>query len=363
MADSTATDPFISSLQSSLLKSSSMVSSDNSKIEDTVNSAIQGVKSSGASSNTAINLDYKGQEQQVKDAGLQKLTSTEEATRGYAVNTGLIQNIQKTTNDQLNALDLKRQEAIAAGDATTASNIANLQMQGLQFQQQATQQVFTNLVSAAGVMINAKNSQQAQEQISFTEKNAISDVALKYGLTVKPGDTIDSITSRAAPFASQAQKLQLDQMRSQIAANNASTQKSIADAAANLPISAADIASIAQAYLTTGSAVLGTIKNTTTLASVINKASDIQYGQYKDVAVKDKSAGLTKSQAQTAIASNSNMTATEQSAALKAVEEVYGTEPAKKSNSGAAFGNFEDFATSLGNAIFSPAAKPGAVRR
>ncbi len=51
----------------------------------------------------------------------------------------------------------------------------------------------------------------------------MSDIALQYGLEVKPEDTIDSITSKAMVFASEEQKARLAKMQAEIKYTNAQT--------------------------------------------------------------------------------------------------------------------------------------------
>lgn len=316
-------DPFLAALQSKLMGQSDMISSDNSNIETAINKAISGTQTAGDLSHQATALDYQGQEKAVADKGAQTTTQVSEASRGYAVNTGLLQNITKTTNDQINALDLKKQEALASGDATTASAIAGLQLQGLQFQQQAQQQVFSNLLSVGNFMVNSANSARADAAQTFQEKNAISQVALNYGLTVKPDDTIDTITQRAQPFASQQQSLQLDQMRAAINASNATAQKAISDANANKDLSPTDIDALAQAY-TKNPAVMSLVKNPTVAAQVIQKSADYQYLGYKDDATVSQQNNVTKAAAQAAVTADTTLSSTDKLQKLKAINEVYG---------------------------------------
>ncbi len=331
-ASSTQTDPFLAALQGSLLSQSSMISSDNSQIQNKISEAIGGVNQSNTSSNAATTLAYDRQEQQVKESGQATLTGALESQRGFATNTALIQHIQDTTDKNVKDLEMRKQELILQGNAAAAGKISDLQLQALQFQQKAQQDAFGNLLSLGGFMLQSAASNRAEAAQTFTEKNAISDIALRYGLTVQPGDTIDSITTRAQPFASEAQKLELDKTRAAITASNAQTQASIASANANRDLSTTEIDSMAQAAIK-NPAVLSLIKNPNAASQVINKMSDYQYSGYKDAATVNKQNGVSKVAAQASVQNDNTISATDKLTQLKAIDEVYGTST-KESGSG-----------------------------
>lgn len=319
------TDPFIAALQSKLMSTADMISSNNTGMEDKINKAISGVQTAGAASASGIKADYTAQEAQAAKVGETTMTSTSEASRGYAVNSGLIKNIQDTTTKNINDLEVKKQQALSIGDAATASKVADLQMQGLTFQQNATQQAFSNLLSTAGFMLQKQSADQAAKNQTFQESQAMSQISLQYGIKLNPGDTLDTVVNRAMPFASQAQKLSLQKAAADLRNTNAQTQKLLADAASTTAkFSSTEIDTIASAYLQKGDAVLGVIKNPDMLGKVITRATDIQNTQFMDNATMDKSSGVDKASAVRAVADNPNMDAGKKAAALKAIETVYG---------------------------------------
>lgn len=325
---STDTSSFISQLQQKLLGQSDIISSENTNLENKINTAIKGIQTGQDASAQAITSQYDQNIQQARDTGQSKLTSALELQRGFASNVAGLKQLATDTDKQVQSLEQQKQQLILTGQANAASQISNLQIQAIQFQQQAQQQVFSNLLGMGNF---AQQQQQAETQASqfkatqdFASQQAISTVALKYGLTVGANDTLSSITTKAMPFASQEEKLQLQQIQSQIALNNAQRQKALSDAASGGPVDAAQIAALAQASLT-NPAVLGLIKDPNVAAQVINKASDIQYNGYVSSATDLQSQGLNKSAAIREVNGDATLSPADKAAALKAVDQVFGT--------------------------------------
>lgn len=215
-----STDAFMQTLQDKLMGMSSMTSSDNTALDTALNSAIAQQTKAGEASRTATTLSYDRQISEAGQTGSQNLTSAEEAQRGFAVNTGLIRNIQETTDKNVKDLELRKQEALATGDAATANNLSQLQLKALEFKQTAQQNIFSNILNMGqlGLQKQAQENAASQfkqtldlnkAQLAYTEDSDISKIATQFGLTVSPGETLASITNKAKPFASAEQKARL----------------------------------------------------------------------------------------------------------------------------------------------------------
>lgn len=280
-------------IQQRLLSQSDVISSQSTGLEDKIGSIIGGIQTGEQQSEQATTLNYNQQEQQAQQAGQQTLTSTEEAQRGYATNYAALQRIQDTTTKNVSALETQKQQLILQGQSQAATTISNLQVQALQFQQQAQQQVFTNLLGLAQFGQSQQAAQQSQQAQTFTEQQAISSTALKYGLQVQPGDTIASITSRAAPLATQEEQNALKLQLAQINEANANAQQSLAAArASGASLTSTDISGLASAYLSPlgGSGVLANVKNPNDLAAVIAEAGtqlSSYIGNYAATSIKN----------------------------------------------------------------------------
>lgn len=340
---------FMTQLQNTLLQQSGIVSSQNSALEQKMQDAISGVKSANDSQTQALNLSYGAQEQQAQQQGQNQVTSFQEAQRGFATNNAALKQLNDATTKQVNDLETQKQSLILQGNAQAAQQISALQVQAIQFQQQAQQQTFANLLSignyAQGVQTAQNQSAQFQQTLDFNNQQAISNVALKYGLTVNPGDTLQSITTRAMPLASQEEKLQLSQIQSQIAANNAQTQASLAAANSGSNLTSTQIDALASAVNSGGAAVLAGIKDPTMQATIINRASDLKWNSQATQAAQ---AGTSQSDYNNSILNNGALSPTDKSAALKASGTAYAANPtptASKSSTfpqiaGSAYGSY-----------------------
>lgn len=262
-------------IQQRLLSQSDVISSQSTGLESKINSIIGGIQTGEQSSEQATNLNYNQQEQQAQQAGTQALTSAQEAQRGYATNYAALQRIQDTTTKNISNLETQKQQLILQGQSQAAQTISNLQVQSLQYQQQAQQQVFTNLLNLASFGQQQQQIQQSQQAQTFTEQQAITSTALKYGLQVQPGDTLASITSRAAPLATQEEQNALKLQQAQINEANANAQQSLAAArASGAKLTPTDISGLASAYLSPlgGAGVLANVKDPNDLSAIIASA-------------------------------------------------------------------------------------------
>lgn len=227
-------DDFIKNLQDTLFQSSGMVSSNGSNIDAAIGGAISSLQSSQASTDTGIRADYASQKAQATQQGNNQMNAELEARRGMATNTGIVANVQAATKQQLDDLDEKMQQAISTGDAATASKISDLQVKALEDKQTTMQQAFTNQLSIAASLNQAKATAIDQQKQNFDEQSAVAQIGLQYGIPVKPGMTLADIVSQAAPQASQEEQAKL-------ALTMAQTQQAQAEAAKALAGAKADV--------------------------------------------------------------------------------------------------------------------------
>lgn len=229
-----SSDAFISSLQDKLFQSSGVASSQGSNIDNLITGSINDLTAANTSNRQGIEADYTRQKNDASQTGQSNMTSEMEARRGMATNTGIIQNIQDNTNKQLTQLDLAEKSAVTKGDMDTASKIADLRVQQLTFQQQATQTAFQNQLSIYSAINTAKTTADNEQKQSFDEQSSMSSIALQFGIKLQPGDTLQSVVSRAAPIASQAQQADMALKIAQAHQANAEAQKALAGGAFTL---------------------------------------------------------------------------------------------------------------------------------
>lgn len=215
-------DAFMQAIQEKLLGQSSIISSTTSGLEDRLNQAISGVQTSNDKSNQAVESAYSREKTFQEGQGSLNIQNQLEGRSGFGTQMVAFRNLVETTDKNLKDLEQRKNELILQNDANGASKIAELQFKTLEFKQNAEQQTFSNLLSMGNFATQLKQSELAQRAQTFQETSAMSSVALKYGLDVKPGDTLKSITTRAMPLASKEEQLSLQKAQADI--NNANAQ-------------------------------------------------------------------------------------------------------------------------------------------
>lgn len=218
---------FMKAIQDKLLTQSGVISSTNSDLEAKLSSAITGIKNSTNLSNQKIESEF-GRElgYRVEKAG-EELTAGRTAGSGGILNMAALREFTATTDKSLKDLAQRKQELILANDSAGAAKISEMEIQAIDFRQKAQQSVFSNLLGIANLGIQSAQEVRLAKQQTFQEEQSMSTIALQYGITLKPGDTLQSVTTRAMPFASKEQQLSLAKLQSEINRNNADAAKAL----------------------------------------------------------------------------------------------------------------------------------------
>lgn len=232
--DAVGSDPFIDQLQRTLLSRSDLISSSNDEIDTKIDEAISGVQTAGEKSKERIESQFGRERLDQAAAGARRITTAREAQRGFATNTALLKTISEETEKSLRDLDQRKEELILQGDAESAATIANLQLKGLEFKQNAQQQVFNNLLGLANFSLTRSAESRADRAQNFAERQQIGQIALDFGIEVREDDTLDTIIARAQPFADEARSLELARLRADIRRANAEAAKAEAGASFQL---------------------------------------------------------------------------------------------------------------------------------
>lgn len=334
---STQTDQLVQKL----LGQSDIISSQSTGIESKINDIIGGVSTGEKANEQALGLQYGQKEAVAQTAGDQKFTAAQEGQRGFAINTAALKQVNDQTKQNISDLENQKQQLILQGQSAAAGQISQLQLQALTFQQQAQQQVFSNLLGITNVS-NQEDQQntaaaQFQKTFNFQQQQAVGTLATQYGLTPQPGESLDSLYARAVKDmgANSPAALDIAEKRSQILSNNAQAQKALSDAAANKPLDAANIELLANTYNSVGSPILGQVKNANDQAAIISKANELEIGNYQSTAQQNYDNGITKS-AVIQLAMQDQSISNKQGA-IQAINAVYGNNEnptAKPSTSG-----------------------------
>ena len=219
MADKKQT-PIQDQLEKFVLKRGDLVSSQPTGIDTAIKDSIASVKTGQEASTKRIESSF-GRELafQAKEAGLARKTQLE-GRRGGATQTVALNALDTRTEKSLRDLEQRKQELILQGEGQAAGQIANLQIQSLQFKMKAEQQVFQNLISVSTLDMQQKAQDTAvsqftaqmafkQKEFDLTQRTKIADIATKFGVSIDPGESIASIVNKVKPFAEQQRNAEI----------------------------------------------------------------------------------------------------------------------------------------------------------
>lgn len=163
----------------------------------------------------------------------------------FGTSTAQFKLMDETINRNLNDLKQRKEDALLQADASYAAQMDSLMAQELEFRTQANQQMFSNMLGIAGIGQQQQSFRLQERSQQFQQDQAISSIALEFGLEAVDGESLEDVISRAAPRADEARRLQLAQMRSQINAANASLREANARMARNESLDAMDSGDLA----------------------------------------------------------------------------------------------------------------------
>lgn len=339
-------EAFMAEVQSRLLNSP-VLSSQDTGIEEKFSQAQRAVERSTAAGSTRIANQFD--REIAFQSGQQGLAiqGQLEGRSGFGTNIVALRNLVETTDKQLNDLKTRKEELIMQNNAQGAAQVAQLEIQALQFKQQAQQQVFSNLLGlgsfglqrgqlrqgAEGLEIqrNAQTIQKSQfdQKMKFDENMAMSSIALQYGLSVQPGETLQSLYSRATRDMGENSPaaLAIKQVQSEINRNNAQIAQITQQMNdANETVSETDMSIIADAINANPSlagGLLAGIDDPSKQAAILQLAGSREYVS----AVNNmKSQGTSKAEARETFM-NMEISPSQLASALKSVDEIYGDVP------------------------------------
>lgn len=162
-------DPVMAALTERLTRQAEEgTSSSQSKVEGVIGQAIANTRESGQKSREALQIEREREVSFARDRGSAKFTDALESRTGYATQVAAFRELTETTEKSIRDLDQRYQQSILQSDAETASQIANLQVQKLRFQQEAEQNFFSNALALGGMN---QQRQLAEQEMELTRKN------------------------------------------------------------------------------------------------------------------------------------------------------------------------------------------------
>lgn len=213
----------LDSIQKKLLESSGAVSSQKSEIDKLIGESIAGLQTGQAGREAGTKAEFERARIETAEAGQRGITSALEERRGFATSTALLQQMKESNEKSLRDLDLRERQALVSGQVETASQIASLKLNQLQFGIQAEQQAFSNLLAGAQFTLQKEGIEQSKkqfedqmvfqrEQFKFTQQSTIADLATEFGVDIDQGETLESIVNKVKPFAAQKRQAELSKL-------------------------------------------------------------------------------------------------------------------------------------------------------
>jgi hypothetical protein len=158
-------NPLIDALTERLLKQSEGISSSSSsQLQSEIASAMAGVTKAGESTAARIQSERDREMGYARDAASATYTGALEGRTGYATQVSALRELTNTTEKSIRDLDQRYQEALLTNDANTASQLSELRVQKLKFQQEQEQNFFTNIMSVANLQQSAIDSMMRREE-------------------------------------------------------------------------------------------------------------------------------------------------------------------------------------------------------
>lgn len=172
---------FVDAVGKRLLSQADVISSSDTELEKTFSNAISNVQTAQQRSEQRIQSQFGRERGYLEDEAQSNFTDFAESRSGFGTQMVAFRRLVETTDKQLNDLEQRKQELILQGESEAASRIADLQVQQLQYRQQAQQNVFNNLLGLGSFFQGVESSRRQldleerrfgleQQQLSLQQK-------------------------------------------------------------------------------------------------------------------------------------------------------------------------------------------------
>lgn len=280
--DSRGIDPdtLMEQLSSRLLGATDMVSSTSAGITKAIEEALSGVEKAKVATAGRIESEAGRALEELRGEQERRITAFQESQVGFATNTAALRQLQEQGEKSLRDLEQRKQELLMSNDAQSANQITQLQLQKLQFMEQAEQQYFSNLFNMAGLAIQTRAEQRASEQfektfqfqldqLQYQKQKEIASIATEFGMAISPNETLESIVNKVAPLADKKRRLELEVLANKVKEDEFSlnTDAYLVDALNKFQ---ADVTSGAISNPTRESAIVDAVTTTVAIMSAVN---------------------------------------------------------------------------------------------
>lgn len=203
----TETNPIISLLEKRLTGQAESVSSAQGNVESLINTAITGLQKSQEAGAARITTDYRQQKEDILGQGQRDVNTFSESRSGFGTQFAALRNLVGDTDKSIRDLETRKQDALMANDAATASAIAEMQLKKAEFAMEKEQTFYNNLFQMAGIEVQQSAQKQAatqfKEKLDFDvaqrtidRQDRMAGLAAEYGVEMAPGDTYETLLGR-----------------------------------------------------------------------------------------------------------------------------------------------------------------------
>lgn len=317
------TTPFDQALTEKLMGASDIISSSQTGIQGAIEKAIAGKTEATKASTAAIESAGSREVAFAKQKAQQDIFSMEERGGGGKSMIAYRQMVEDTDKN-IKDLEQRKQELILQNNAQGANAIAELQVQGLKFKQEAMQNTFSNLLGMAEYSTRVRAQTMAEKGQTYTEQANNAALALQYGVTYKEGDTLETIMGKIPPGTlTKTEAANLAKLASDIRLNNAQAAKA---EQGTLKLDATNIQAVAHAAILNPS-VLGSYADNPMLPQII-AGMEAEDRANATQAVNDALLqGISKQEALTNLDTLQLGTKMKLSDKYKLVDEIYAKQP------------------------------------
>lgn len=183
----------ITALQNSILSQSGMVSSSNSTLQNNITALQNG----GTASDAATNLQYNTDEANLNTSSLNDSLNGRAQGSGGVMNLAALNELTQNTDKQMAQYEQQRQQALLSNDAATAKAVSDAQLQALQFQQKANQDVFSNLLNLGQFGLAQQTEDRAQAAAADEHsKNLVEMIQDNPQAGITMNDTIEQAAAK-----------------------------------------------------------------------------------------------------------------------------------------------------------------------
>lgn len=290
----TGSDIATTALQDKLVSSAEAISSFSTGAEKATEDMIANTKLATQKGSAAIASAFEREKAFMAGKGETALTTAAESERGYGRVLGTYRELAGNTDKEIKDLEQRKQELIMQNDAAGLKEVNTLITNSLTFKQNAMQQTFSNLLGIAGFSTQQRAQQMAEKAQTFTEKSNIAGIAMKYGVAVKPGDTLDTVLAKIpAGTVTKEEAMNLAKMSSEINLNNARAAEALAGKV-SLSDTPANIDALATAARRDTVVLASIDKNPSLLAKVRNKVVTDTQTDVTNQALSSIQSGISK---------------------------------------------------------------------